>query len=145
MLFRSQLFAAQADVVERLVSLARLGELATAYVRRAPQATGREFARYVAAVAEAGLHDDEEGTGEGRHGAVSVMAMHAAQGREFRHVFVLGLQSSRMPGARRRLAEPIPAALLHEELAADTRTEHVSDMRRLLHVAMTREIGRAHV
>jgi DNA helicase-2/ATP-dependent DNA helicase PcrA len=135
---RQQLFAAQADVVERLVSLARLGELATAYVRRAPQATGREFARYVAAVAEAGLHDDEEGTGEGRHGAVSVMAMHAAQGREFRHVFVLGLQSSRMPGARRRLAEPIPAALLHEELAADTRAEHVSDMRRLLHVAMTR-------
>jgi DNA helicase-2/ATP-dependent DNA helicase PcrA len=135
---RQQLFAAQADVVERLVSLARLGELATAYVQRAPQATGREFARYVAAVAEAGLHDDEEGAGEGRAGAVSVMAMHAAQGREFRHVFVLGLQSARMPGARRRLAEPIPAALLHEELAPDTRSEHVADMRRLLHVAMTR-------
>jgi DNA helicase-2/ATP-dependent DNA helicase PcrA len=135
---RQQLFAAQADVVERLVSLARFGELATAYVRRAPQATGREFARYVAAVAEAGLHDDEEGAGEGRHGAVSVMAMHAAQGREFRHVFVLGLQSARMPGARRRLAEPIPAELLHEELAPDSRAEHVVDMRRLLHVAMTR-------
>ncbi len=135
---RQQLFAAQADVVERLVSLARFGELATAYVRRSPQATGREFARYVAAVAEAGLHDDEDGTGEGRHGAVSVMAMHAAQGREFRHVFVLGLQSARMPGARRRLAEPIPTALLHEELAPDTRAEHVADMRRLLHVAMTR-------
>jgi DNA helicase II / ATP-dependent DNA helicase PcrA len=135
---RQQLFAAQADVVERLVSLARFGELATAYVRRAPQATGREFARYVAAVAEAGLHDDEEGAGEARHGAVSVMSMHAAQGREFRHVFVLGLQSARMPGARRRFAEPIPAALLHEELAPDTRAEHVADMRRLLHVAMTR-------
>ena len=64
-----------------------------------------------------GLHDDEEGAGEGRHGAVCVLAMHAAQGREFRHVFVLGLQSARMPGARRRLAEPIPDALLHEELA----------------------------
>jgi DNA helicase-2/ATP-dependent DNA helicase PcrA len=135
---RQQLFAAQADVVERLVSLARLGDLATAYVRRAPQATGRDFARYVAAVAEAGLHDDEEAAGEGRHGAVCVMAMHAAQGREFRHVFVLGLQSARMPGARRRLAEPIPDALLHEELAADTRAEHVADMRRLAHVAMTR-------
>jgi DNA helicase-2/ATP-dependent DNA helicase PcrA len=135
---RQQLFAAQADVVERLVSLARLGDLATAYVRRAPQATGRDFARYVSAVAEAGLHDDEESAGEGRRGAVSIMAMHAAQGREFRHVFVVGLQSSRMPGARRRLAEPIPAALLHEELAPDTRAEHVHDMRRLLHVAMTR-------
>jgi DNA helicase-2/ATP-dependent DNA helicase PcrA len=64
--------------------------------------------------------------------------MHAAQGREFRHVFVLGLQSARMPGARRRLAEPIPDALLHEELAADTRAEHVADMRRLAYVAMTR-------
>lgn len=135
---RQGLFAAQADVVERLVSLARLGDLATAYVRRAPQATGRDFARYVAAVAEAGLHDDHEASGEGRAGAVSVMAMHAAQGREFRHVFVLGLQSSRMPGARRRLGEPIPDALLHEELVADTRAEHTADMRRLLHVAMTR-------
>jgi DNA helicase-2/ATP-dependent DNA helicase PcrA len=135
---RQQLFAAQADVVERLLSLARLGDLAAAYVRRAPQATGRDFARYVAAVAEAGLHDDEEGAGEGRTGAVSVMAMHAAQGREFRHVFVLGLQSSRMPGARRRVGEPIPTGLLHEELAPDTRAEHIADMRRLLHVAMTR-------
>jgi DNA helicase-2/ATP-dependent DNA helicase PcrA len=135
---RQQLFAAQADVVERLVSLARLGDLAAAYVRRAPQATGRDFARYVAAVAEAGLHDDEESAGEGRHGAVCVMAMHAAQGREFRHVFLLGLQSARMPGARRRLAEPIPDALLHEKLAADSRAEHVADMRRLTYVAMTR-------
>ena len=35
---RQQLFAAQADVVERLLNLARFGELATAYVRRSPQA-----------------------------------------------------------------------------------------------------------
>ena len=42
---RQQLFAAQADVVERLRALARFGELAAAYVRRAPQATPREFAR----------------------------------------------------------------------------------------------------
>ena len=52
---RQQLFAAQADVVERLVNLAKLSELATQYVRRSPQATSREFARYIAAVAEAGL------------------------------------------------------------------------------------------
>src|SRR5919204_6031010 len=85
---RQQLFAAQADVVERLVSLARLGELATAYVRRAPQSTPREFARSIAAVAEAGLRD-EEGAGRGviRAGAVSVMAMHAAAGLSFDHVF----------------------------------------------------------
>ena len=43
---RQQLFAAQADVVERLRALARFGELASAYARRSPQATAREFARY---------------------------------------------------------------------------------------------------
>jgi superfamily I DNA/RNA helicase/CRISPR/Cas system-associated exonuclease Cas4 (RecB family) len=134
---RQQLFAAQADVVERLVALARLGELATAYVRRSPQATPREFARSIAAVAEAGLRDEEGGV-ERRAGAVSVMAMHAAAGLSFDHVFVLGLQSSRMPGARRRAMEPIPDALLHEELPPDTRAAHVDEMRRLLHVAMTR-------
>jgi DNA helicase-2/ATP-dependent DNA helicase PcrA len=134
---RQQLFAAQADVVERLVSLARLGELATAYVRRSPQATPREFARSIAAVAEAGLRDEEGGV-ERRAGAVSVMAMQAAAGLSFEHVFVLGLQSSRMPGARRRAMEPIPDALLHEVLPPDTRAAHVDEMRRLLHVAMTR-------
>jgi DNA helicase-2/ATP-dependent DNA helicase PcrA len=135
---RQQLFAAQADVVERLVALARLGELATAYARRSPQATPREFARSIAAVAEAGLRDEEGGGGERRAGAVSVMAMHAAAGLSFDHVFVLGLQSSRMPGARRRALEPIADALLHEPLPPDTRGAHVDEMRRLLHVAMTR-------
>jgi DNA helicase II / ATP-dependent DNA helicase PcrA len=140
-----QLFAAQADVVERLVSLARLGELATAYVRRSPSATPREFARSIAAVADAGLRDEEGGRfggragGDGiRPGAVAVMAMHAAAGLSFRHVYVLGLQSSRMPGARRQAIEPIPDALLHEALPPDTRAAHVAEMRRLLHVAMTR-------
>jgi DNA helicase-2/ATP-dependent DNA helicase PcrA len=135
---RQQLFAAQADVVERLVSLARLGELATAYVRRSPQSTPREFARSIAAVAEAGLRDEEGGSSERRAGTVAVMAMHAAAGLSFDHVFVLGLQSSRMPGARRRAMEPIPDGLLHEELPPDTRDAHVDEMRRLLHVAMSR-------
>jgi DNA helicase II / ATP-dependent DNA helicase PcrA len=66
------------------------------------------------------------------------MAMHAAAGLSFRHVYVLGLQSSRMPGARRQAIEPIPDALLHEALPPDTRAAHVAEMRRLLHVAMTR-------
>ncbi len=66
------------------------------------------------------------------------MAMHMAKGGEFRHVLVLGLQSSRMPGARRVALEPIPDALLHEDLPADTREVHIAEMRRLLHLAMTR-------
>jgi DNA helicase-2/ATP-dependent DNA helicase PcrA len=140
---RQQLFAAQADVVERLVSLARLGELATGYTRRSPQATPREFARYLAAVADAGLRDEDEAAGrEVPRGAVAVLAMHAARGLEFRHVFVLGLQSSRMPGARQALAEPVPRGLTrpdrHDAAGEDGRAQHVAHMRRVLHVAMTR-------
>ncbi len=157
---RQQLFAAQADVVERLVHLARLGELATAHVRRAPQASARDWARHITAVADAGLRE-EEATGTDadrsgtREGKVAVLAMHAARGLELDHVFVLGLQSSRMPGARSALTEPLPAALLVDDLgrtpamphtsgldrhSADAAPSdaHAAHMRRLLHTAMTR-------
>ena len=105
---RQQVFSAQADVVERLLHLARLGELASSYARRAPHATPRDFARYVAAVAETELRDED--AEPARPGAVQVMALDAAAGRELDHVFVLGLASARMPGARMRAAEPIPDA-----------------------------------
>jgi DNA helicase II / ATP-dependent DNA helicase PcrA len=134
---RQQLFAAQADVVERLVNLAKFGEMASAYVRRAPQATPREFARYIAAVADAGLRE-EEATGAGEPDGVRVMALHDAKGLEFEHVYVLGLQSARMPGARRRAPAAIPDELLHEPLPPDSREVHVAEMRRLLALGMTR-------
>ncbi len=135
---RHQLFAAQADVVERLVNLAKLAELASGYVARAPQATAREFARYIAAVAEAGLREEEALVDVARS-AVSLMAMDAARGREFDHVYVIGLHSARMPGARRTAVEPIADALLREELPRDRgRADHVAEMRRLTHLAMTR-------
>ena len=133
---RRQVFSAQADVVERLVHLARLGELASSYARRAPHATPRDFARYVAAVAETELRD-EDGAPP-RPGAVQVMALDAAAGRELDWVFVLGLTSARMPGARLRAGDTIPDALLREELGPDDRTAHAASMRRLLHTAMTR-------
>ena len=134
---RQQLFATQADTVERLVNIAKLGELAASYMRREPQATARDFARYVAAVAEAGLRE-EEAQVPGLPGAVQVMTMHAAKGLEFDHVFVLGLQASRMPGPQRRGPESVPDALLKETLPEDGRAAHDAEMRRLLHVAMTR-------
>jgi DNA helicase-2/ATP-dependent DNA helicase PcrA len=134
---RQQLFAAQADVVERLRALARLSEISGDFVRRRPQATPRELARSLAAVAEAGLGDDDDLTGE-RPGAVRVLAMDAAKGLEFDHVFVLGMLAARMPGARRELVEPIPDELVRERLPPDTRELHVAEMRRLAHVAMTR-------
>ena len=133
---RQQVFSAQADVVERLVHLARLGELASSYARRAPHATPRDFARYAAAVAETELRDEDAAPAQA--GSVQVMALDAAAGRELDWVFVLGMASARMPGARLRATEPIPDALLRETLGPDDRGAHVASMRRLLHIAMTR-------
>jgi len=132
---RRQLFAAHAETVERLMNIAKLGELAGAYVLREPDAAPRDFARYLAAVAEAGLRE-EEAVAPGGPPAVSVMTMHAAKGLEFDHVLVLGLSAARMPGAVRRGVADIPDALLKEALPeADA---HEAEMRRLLHVAITR-------
>jgi DNA helicase-2/ATP-dependent DNA helicase PcrA len=139
---RQGLFAAQADAVERLLGLARIGELAARHVRRSPQATPREFARHLAAVADAGLREEETDAGADATGPaedmVSVVAMHGARGQDFDHVFVLGLQSARMPGARSSLVEPVPDELLDGELPPDGREAHVAHMRRLLRAAMTR-------
>src|SRR3954447_24280706 len=135
---RQQVFATQADTVERLRNIAKLSDLAGAYMRREPQGTPREFARYLAAVAEAGLRE-EEPVAPAAAPAVRVMTMHSAKGLEFDHVFVLGLSASRMPGASRRRHDEVPDALLKETLPdAQDREAHEDEMRRLLHVAMTR-------
>ena len=103
---RHQLFAAQADVVERLRALARFGELAAAYARRAPQGTPREFARSIAAVADSGLreHDEPELAGA-RY--VQVVAIDAAGALEADHVYVVGLHA----GLAMPAPERIPRAL----------------------------------
>jgi DNA helicase-2/ATP-dependent DNA helicase PcrA len=134
---RQGLFAAQADVVARLRNLARVAELAGAYVRRSPQATSREFARYLAAVAEAGL-GVQEAAADSDADAVQVCALRSAAQLDVQHAFVLGLHAGRLPGARGQVAEPVPDALLREELPPDDRAAHVAQMRRLVHVAMTR-------
>ena len=71
---RQQVFATHADTVERLRNIAKLSELATAYMRREPHATARDFTRYLAAVAESGLRE-EEATGTPTAPAVQVMTM----------------------------------------------------------------------
>jgi DNA helicase II / ATP-dependent DNA helicase PcrA len=132
---RQQLFAAQADVVERLRALARFGELASAHVRRAPQATPREFARSIAAVADAGLREQEEPELAGA-GAVQVVALEAAGGLEVDHAYVLGLDA----GLTGPLPEQIPDELLREELpsAAEGEEGRRRVLRQLLYVALTR-------
>jgi DNA helicase II / ATP-dependent DNA helicase PcrA len=135
---RQQVFATHADTVERLRNIAKLPELATAYMRREPQATAREFARYLAAVAESGLREDEA-VEQPTASAVPVMTMHAAKGLEFDHVFVLGLSAGAMPGPFRAPSGDVPDELLKERLEVGSpRAEHEAEMRRLLHVAMTR-------
>jgi DNA helicase II / ATP-dependent DNA helicase PcrA len=135
---RQQVFATHADTVERLRNIAKLPELATAYMRREPQATAREFARYLAAVAESGLREEEAVDRPSAH-AVPVMTMHAAKGLEFDHVFVLGLSAGAMPGPFRAPNGDVPDELLKERIdAGSPRAVHEAEMRRLLHVAMTR-------
>ena len=149
---RQQVFATHADTVERLRNIAKLSELATAYMRREPHATARDFTRYLAAVAESGLRE-EEAAGTPSAPAVQVMTMDAARGLEFDHVFVLGLSAARMPGPYRREADGVPAELLKRggagkedhrstartgRLAHDGREEHEAAMRALLYLAITR-------
>ena len=135
---RQQVFATHADTVERLRNIAKLSELATAYMRREPHATARDFTRYLAAVAESGLRE-EEAAGTPTAPAVQVMSMSAARGLEFDHVFVVGLSASRMPGPYRPEADAVPPELLkHGDEPPDGREQHEAAMRRLLHLAMTR-------
>jgi superfamily I DNA/RNA helicase/RecB family exonuclease len=131
---RQQLFAAQADVVQRLRALARFGELAGAYVRRSPQTTPREFARHIAAVADFGLREHEE-PDLVRPEVVQILALDSAGALEVEHVYVLGLHA----GLSVPAPEPIPVAVLEGEeptRAADDGRAQV--VRQALYVAVTR-------
>ncbi len=133
---RQQVFATQAGTVERLRNIARLPELAAAYMRREPQATSRDFTRYLKAVADSGVRAEEAGPAAGIP-AVRVVSMLAAKGLELDHAFVLGLSSGRLPGRGPTAGlDAVPDALLKERLPPAG--GHEEAMRRLLHVAMTR-------
>jgi len=135
---RHQLFAAQADVVERLRALARFGELASAYARRAPQATPREFARSIAAVADSGLREqDEPEQSEAR--AVQIVSLGSAFALEADHVYVVGLHG----GLAVPVPERIPDALLPPEVAAEHDQVRRLAVRRALYAALTRARTRA--
>src|SRR3954465_2389797 len=114
---RQQVFAAQADTVERLVNIAKLSELASAYLRPGPGATTRDFTRYATAVAEAGLPEDEAAPPT-IPSAVRVMAIDDAKGHEFDHVLVLGLSAASLPGPAPPAGEEVPVALAREPAAS---------------------------
>ncbi len=130
---RQRLFAAHADVVEGLLALARLGELAGAFVRRVPRASGRELAEQLAAISEAGL-PVQEGIARAAAGGVQVRSIASACGQEFEHVYVLGLHA----GLRLEESGPQPALpeLCGEQGEAAEDAEGCS--RRLLYLASSR-------
>ncbi len=68
--------------------------------------------------------------------------MRAAAGLEFDHVYVLGCMPHGCRARHTRTLEPIAPALMKETLPEDDLAAHVAEMRRLLHVAMTRTRGR---
>jgi superfamily I DNA/RNA helicase/RecB family exonuclease len=151
---QQQLYATQADTAERLVNVGRLSELALDYMRREPDAGVRDFVRHLVAMAEAGVTDEDELVSPPLAKAVRVLSMRAARGREFDHVFVLGLETNRMPGAPREGDREVLATLpetanggapsvpeshpSREGEREATRRAHAQRMRALLYVAMTR-------
>jgi DNA helicase II / ATP-dependent DNA helicase PcrA len=108
---RQRLFAAQPEVAERLLSLSRLAELATAWTRREPHGSTRGFVAYLSAVAEAGI-EQEEVEGPRSPGAVNVMAATSVKGLGFDHVFVLGLEE----GEWERIGWPARSGLVLSRL-----------------------------
>ncbi len=85
---RQRLFAAEPEVAERLLGLARLAELAATWARREPHGSTRDFVRYLSAVAETGI--DPGGEEPPSPGAIRGLGRDAAKGMDFEHVFVLG-------------------------------------------------------
>ncbi len=132
---RQRLFAAQPEVAERLLSLSRLAGIASTWTRREPQGSTRDFIRYLSAVADSGAEmgiEDEAPAG----GAVQVIALKAAKGLEFRHVYILGLDGR--PSGRMQRSEEPPSALLLDPPAVDAETAAAEHQRRTLFTAMTR-------
>jgi DNA helicase-2/ATP-dependent DNA helicase PcrA len=112
---RQRLFAAQPEVAERLLGLSRLAELASAWARREPHGSTRDFVRYLSAVADAGV-EPAGGEEPAAAGAVRGLGRAAAKGLEFDHVFVLGLE--RGPGAE-RIGRPARAGLVLSRVERD--------------------------
>ena len=113
---RQRLFAAEPEVAERLLNLSRLAELATAWARREPHGSTRDFVRYLSAVVEAGV--EPAGSEElPSPGTVVGLDREAAKGREFDHVFVLGLE--RDTGAM-RIGCPARSGLVFSRVEFDS-------------------------
>ncbi len=86
---RQRLFAAKPETAERLLGLSRLGEIATAWSRRQPRGSTREFTAYLTALAEVGV-EVADGSAQKAPGAVAVISASDLKGLEWQRVYVLG-------------------------------------------------------
>ena len=78
-------------------------------------------------------------THESAFDSIPLLTPREAKGLEFDHVFVVGLSAARMPGPFRPQPDGVPDELLKESLPpGGAREAAEGEMRRLLHVAMTR-------
>jgi DNA helicase-2/ATP-dependent DNA helicase PcrA len=112
---RQRLFAAQPEVAERLLGLSRLAELASAWARREPHGSTRDFVRHLSAVAEAGV-TPAGGEEPPSPGSVVGLDRAAAKGREFARVFVLGLENGREVD---RIGRPARAGIVLSRVERD--------------------------
>jgi DNA helicase II / ATP-dependent DNA helicase PcrA len=112
---RQRLFAAQPEVAERLLGLSRLAELATAWARREPHGSTRDFVRHLSAVAEAGV-EPAGVTEPPAPNSVQGLARDAAKGMGFDHAFVLGLEQD---DAADRIGRPARSGLILSRIERD--------------------------
>jgi DNA helicase II / ATP-dependent DNA helicase PcrA len=95
--FRRQgMFAAKPETAERLLSLSRLAEVATAWCRREPGGSTREFTSFVSALADTGL-EPAVGPMIPTAGKVRVVPWDGIRGGSWRRVYMLGLDRAGDP------------------------------------------------
>jgi DNA helicase-2/ATP-dependent DNA helicase PcrA len=89
--FRRQgMFAARPETAERLLSLSRLAEVATAWCLREPHGSTRDFTAFVSALADTGL-EPAAGPLMPTAGKVRVVPWDGVRGGSWRRVYMLGL------------------------------------------------------
>ncbi len=120
---RQRLFAAQPEVAERLLGLSRLAELASAWARRQPHGSTRDFVRYLSAVAEAGGEPAGVAEEPPAPGAVRGVPLDEVKGLGFDHVFVLGLERE---AEWERVGWPARATLTLSRVAGGEAEAHAS-------------------
>jgi DNA helicase-2/ATP-dependent DNA helicase PcrA len=88
--FRRQgLFSAKPETAERLIALSRLAEVAASWSRREPDGSTREFASFLAALAEGGL-EVMNGPLIPVRGKVRIIGRNEVRGASWRRIYLLG-------------------------------------------------------